>query len=251
MLTSMFEQIVQNLPADPQGVVITMLVCMGIAIGALTCLLGALHSRPTMALLMLTAGAIAGQVVPRYLGWGTNAPAMITIGAIVFGLIGFVLHRYCVALLLGSLVSVITLAVLYDQLSSTGIADILNAQGKLPTLSTLWAAGSDSFRNIALWVGLGAFAIASLIGFFIPKVGMAALYSIAGTLLTLFSISLGHASDKISWLDSIKTGPMTVAVLGMAMLAVGFLTQITLLHRPGSETPKRESKEERETAKAK
>ena len=66
---------------------------------------------------------------------------------------------------------------------------------------------------------------------------MAALYSIVGTLLTLVSISVGHASDKITWLDSLKTGPMTVAVLGFAMLTVGFLTQLTLLNRPAETEP--------------
>ena len=236
ILGNMFHWIVANLPPDPSGVLITILVCTGIGIGALTALIGAVHSKPTLSVLMLGAGAILGHVLPRRLGWTTNTAVTITIGGIVFGLAGFLLHRLCVALILALLAAGIAVAMLYDYHAPSELAG--NSQP--PAITSVDAAWKDApaqFRSRAPWVALVTFVVFGAAGLIFPTFGMAALYSIVGTLLTLLSISVGHASDKITWLDSLKTGPMTVAVLGFAMLTVGFLTQLTLLNRPAETEP--------------
>lgn len=237
----MFEQLINNMPPDPSGVVITLVVAVGVGLGALTALLGALHSRPTMSLLMLCIGAILGHMLPVWMSWHINRSAAITAGAIVFGLSGFILHRFCVAMVLGFLVAIVAAFILYDQtqpIDKAPSAEVKLQSSLAGSFIDTWDGATPKFRKAAPWVGISAFAIAGVLALALPKFGMAVLYSLGGTLLTLFSIKLGHASDKIHWLDSIKTGPMTIAVLGMTMLLVGFLTQMALLYRPESAQPK-------------
>ncbi len=241
----MFEEIIQQLPPDPSGTIITLIVVIGIAVGTLTALLGAVHSRVTMALLMLAFGAVLGASLPRWMGWDVNHSAMITIGAIAFGLAGFILHRLCVAFALAVLVCMVSLFILYDQTQPIDklLADAVQVSSLPGTASHAWESAPPRFKALAPWIGAASFVAAGVVAMVLPKVGMAALYSLGGTLLTLFSIKLGHASDKIHWLDSIKTGPMTIVVLGIAMLVLGFATQLALLSRPATaepETPRKE-----------
>ena len=236
MNDSIFKQIIDSLPPDPAGMVITLMVAIGIGVGALTALLGALHSRLTISLLMLCVGAALGLALPGSLGIDVNRSIAIGVGSVVFGILGFALHRTCVAVALGTLVAAVALVIMYDQTTSVG-GGTRNAVNVSPlniweTLRYTWDGAPAGFRSLAPWVASGAFFVAGLLAMFLPKFGMAALYSLGGTMLTLFCIRLAHASDKIHWLDSIKTGPMTMAALGIAMLLVGFMTQSALLYRP-------------------
>lgn len=241
MFQSMFQGIVNSLPSDPDGVIITTLVAAGIGLGALTALLGALHSRPTMAMMMFALGTILGYAWPAWLGLDVNRSISIAVTGVVLGLIGFVLHRWCVAFALGTLVTGVAIIILYDQTSSS-IAEpseqptATNASVQQITLEQ-WQNASPSFKKLVPWVALGAFVAAVIFSLAFAKLGMAALYALGGTLLTLFSIGLGHASDKITWLDSLKNGPMTVAALGITMLLVGFLSQVGLVYRPVPKQP--------------
>lgn len=238
----MFKHLIEQMPPDPSGVVITLVVAVGIGLGAITALLGALHSRPTMSLMMLSIGALGGFLLPSWFGWDVNTSATITTGAIVFGLLGFILHRYCVAFALGVLISLVAVFVLYDQTQPADIpveptAAVQTEQTLPQTAYTTWDQATPKFKSMAPWLALAAFGISGVLAMVFPKFGMALLYSLGGTLLTLFCIKLGHNSDKIHWLDSLKTGPMTIAALGMTMVLVGFLTQIALLYRPAPGQP--------------
>lgn len=234
MNDSIFKQIIDSLPPDPSGLVITLIVAIGIGVGALTALLGALHSRLTISLMMLCVGATLGYAAPGWLDIDANRSISIAMGSIAFGILGFALHRVCVAVTLGVLVAVASLVILYDQtqLVEMGktVAENINTSFT-ETLRAMWESAPGGFRSLAPWIASAAFVVAGVLAMFMPKFGMAALYSLGGTMLTLFCISLGHASSKIHWLDSIKTGPMTIATLGFAMLLVGFITQLALLHR--------------------
>lgn len=245
----MFQHLIDQMPPDPSGVVITMVVAMGIGLGALTALLGSLHSRPTMALMMLSIGAVLGYAIPTWLNWNINYSVAIGAAAIIFGLIGFLLHRLCVALALGMLIASISIIITYDQTKPLEHLDTSTPQEQVQVSDTTagiihsaWTDATPRFRSLAVWIGIAAFSIASLLGFALPKFGMAVLYSVGGTVLTLFAIKLGHTSDKIHWLDSIKTGPMTIASLGLAMVLLGFLTQTALLYRPES-APRKEPRD--------
>lgn len=244
MNDSIFKQIIDSLPPDPAGMLITLIVAIGIGVGALTALLGALHSRLTISLLMLCVGAAAGLVLPGWLGIDVNRSIAIGVGSVFFGILGFALHRTCVAVALGTLVAAVALVILYDQTTSVGGGGARSAVEVSPlniweTLRTTWNGAPARFQSLAPWVASSAFFVAGLLAMLLPKFGMAALYSLGGTMLTLFCIRLAHASDKIHWLDSVKTGPMTMAALGIAMLLVGFMTQSALLYRPtASPAPK-------------
>ena len=230
----MMDQIIQQLPSDPNGVIITFLVAFGIAIGSLVAMLGALHARPTLAVVMLAIGSVLAYVLPTRFGWATNPSVMITIGAVAFGLIGFIFHRFCVALLLAILVTGVVGYIVHDQMQPIDEANYTKVEMDTPLAdraSNFWASSPPAFRRAALWVGPTAFVIGALAGYFLRTVGVAILFSLGGTILTLFAIHLGHASSQIHWLDSLKTGPMTTAALGMSMLLVGFVTQMVLLNR--------------------
>lgn len=241
-----FRHLIENLPPDPQGVLVTVVVAFGIGIGALTALLGALHSRVTISLMMLFAGAMLGAWLPVRLGMELDRAIPIAVGAIFFGLIGFLLHRVCVAVALGALVAVAALAVLYDQTQpiDTSAGGMVQLESSLPAIArSAWNSAPAEFRRLAPWVASISFAVAAILGLIFRKFGLALLYSLGGTMLTLFCIRLGHESDKITWLDSTKTGPMTIAVLGLAMLLVGFMTQMVLLHRPTAGKEKKQTQE--------
>jgi len=235
MNDSIFSQIIDSLPPDPSGMVITLIVAIGIGVGALTALLGALHSRLTISLMMLCVGVALGYAAPDWLDIDVNRSISIGIGSVAFGILGFALHRVCVAVTLGVLVAVAAMVILNDQTQvvemGKAVGVDINTSTFSETLQTAWKDAPVGFRSLAPWIASAAFLVAGLLAMFMPKFGMAALYSLGGTMLTLFCISLGHASDKIHWLDSIKTGPMTIASLGFAMLLVGFITQLALLHR--------------------
>lgn len=253
MFQSMFQAIVNSLPQDPDGVIITTLVAAGIGLGALTALLGALHSRPTMAMMMFSLGTILGYAVPAWLGLDVNRSISIAVTGIVLGLIGFVLHRWCVAFALGTLVTGVAIIILYDQTTTTmALPSEQPAQtsaGMQQITFEHWQNSPPSFKKLVPWVALGAFVASIVLSLALPKFGMAALYALGGTLLTLFSIGLGHASPKITWLDSLKNGPMTVAALGITMVLVGFLSQVGLVYRPvpKSDGPDRPDERSRRT----
>ncbi len=247
MADSIFKQLIESLPADPNGVLTTVVVAMGIGIGALTALLGALHSRVTISLMMLSLGAVLGVWVPSSLGMEIDRAITISIGSVVFGLLGYLLHRVCVAVGLGVLATIASMAILYEHTrpidtAASGAVDL--GTSFLAVARSLWETAPENFRSLAPWVALATFLVATILGLIFRKFGMAALYSLGGTMLTLFCIRLGHASDKITWLDSLKSGPMTIAALGMAMLLVGFMTQMVLLHRPTTEPEPSRRKEE-------
>ena len=221
--------------------IITTLVAVGIGLGAITALLGALHSRPTMSMVMFALGTILGYLLPAWLGLQINRSIAIAVTGIAFGLIGFLLHRWCVAFALGTLVSGVAIVILYDQ---TNTSNVLVAEQSNQTNASVqqtirdhWQTAAPPFRKLAPWIAPGAFVAAVVFSLALPKFGMAALYALGGTVLTLFSIGLGHASDKITWLDSLKNGPMTVAALGITMLMVGFLAQVGLVYRPVPKQP--------------
>jgi hypothetical protein len=209
-------------------------VAIGIGIGAITALLGALHSRPTMSIFMLAIGAVLGSLVPIWAKLPINHPATISIGAISFGLLGFALHRICVAVALGVLIAGVSSAIFFDEtrpMDKPAVNTVQVSNSLSETVSRTWESASPTFRTFDLWVALGSLVTASLLGYIFPRFGMAAFYSLGGTLLTLASIRLGHASADVKWLESFKTGPMTTALFGFCMLLVGFMTQIALLYR--------------------
>lgn len=241
MFQNIFQGIIDSLPSDPEGVIITTLVAVGIGLGAITALLGALHSRSTMSLMMFALGTILGYMLPAWLNMDVNRSIAIAVTGIVFSLIGFLLHRWCVAFALGTLITGVAILILYYQTSTSSVpaADQSNqtSASVQQVMRDHWQTASPTFKKLAPWVAPGAFVVAVLFSLALPKFGMAALYALGGTLLTLFSIGLGHASDKITWLDSLKNGPMTVAALGITMLLVGFLAQVALVYRPVAKQP--------------
>jgi hypothetical protein len=254
MFQSIFDTILTRLPPDPSGVLINTIVAIGIGIGALTALLGALHSRPTISMMLFATGTILGYCVPSWLDWDVNRSFTIALGGIIFGLVGFLLHRWCVAASLGILVAAVALVMFYDQAQASAPLTPISIEPSAQTtpafsddsptnqiLHRRWEEATPSFRKLAPWVALAAFVASAALAVFLPKIGMAALYSLGGTLLTLFSIGLGHASPKITWLDSLKSGPMTVAALGITMLLVGFLAQVGLVYRPASKQPEEQA----------
>lgn len=232
-----FEQLLRVLPEDPRGVLITAIVAFGIATGSLTALLGALHSRPTMAVLMLGCGALLGFAVPSWLNWQIGDPSVaIAFGAIAFGLIGYLLHRMCISLSLGILMTFVVLFIFYDlsQPLDTQAAHQVQIEQPLPVIAlNLWNAATPTFHHVAPWLALGVFLAMAIVGYVFSKFGMALTYALGGTLLTLFVIRLGLASEKIHWLNTFRVGPMTTAAFGLTMLMVGFLVQMALLFRPG------------------
>lgn len=243
MFQSVYYSILQSLPPDPSGVIVNCIVAIAIGIGALTCLLGALHSRPTISMIMFCLGTVAGYLLPGWLGYHFNVSISIAVGGVVLGLVGYLLHRWCVAVCLGVLVAAVATVILYDQTNMTpapvGEQPVVVASvGQM--LSERWETAPDSFRKLVPWVAIGAFVASAALAIGLPKFGMAAFYSLGGTVLTLFAIGLGHSTPKITWLDSLKSGPMTVAALGITMLLVGFLAQVGLVYRP---TPRRAEEE--------
>jgi hypothetical protein len=232
----MFKQILDLLPADPQGVVVTTVVAIAIGLGTLTALLGALHSRLTMSLIMLAVGAGLGNMLSIRVQWDMNPGIAIGGCAILLGLLGYFLHRFWVALNLGVLVACVSLFILYDQtqpsrISSPTTTTVEVAPSPREQILSTWRGSTPGFRSMAPWVGAAALAVAGVLGYCFPRFGMALLYSLGGTLLTLAAIRLGHASDQITWLEAFKTGPMTTAAFGFCLLLVGFLTQMALLYR--------------------
>jgi len=189
-----------------------------------------------MALMMFALGAILGYVLPAWFGLEMNRSVAIAVTSIAFGVAGFLLHRWCVAFALGTLIMGVAIIILFDQTNTSN--PLLSEQSPQTSASMHqvlydhWQTGSPTFRRLVPWVAPAAFLVAVAFSLGLPRFGMAALYALGGTLLTLFSIGLGHASDKITWLDSLKNGPMTVAALGITMLMVGFLAQVGLVCVP-------------------
>ena len=232
----MFKEVLDMLPPDSTGTVVTTVVAVGIGIGALTALLGALHSRVTMALLMCALGSLLGATLPSRLSLGINTPVAICVMAIALGLVGFLLHRICVALCLGMVFAIVAMMVMYDQTTPVTYPPLVDIPLKATmgeTVGNAWHNATPLFRSTSLWISSVVFVVLSIMGFFFPKFGMAALYSMTGTILLLFAIALGHNSPSIHWLDSLRSGPMTTAALGFTVLLLGFVSQIVLLYRQG------------------
>jgi hypothetical protein len=96
----MARDVISMLPQHMTGTL--MLICiMAIAGGIIFWLAGAVWSRYIVTLIFVALGGAAGMWLPRWYIWPVNSMSTAVLGAVIFGVLAYVVPRLFVGLLLG------------------------------------------------------------------------------------------------------------------------------------------------------
>ena len=96
------------LPIFPQSIGTALVICCFVALGLglALWLAGAVWSRAIVTLVAVAMGGSAGMLLPRWYIWPVNSPSTAVLGAVIFGVLAFVLPRLFVGLMLGFVLAV-------------------------------------------------------------------------------------------------------------------------------------------------
>src|SRR5436305_12059060 len=91
------------LPMLPQSIDTTMMVVciIGVIVGWVLWAVGAVWSRAVVTLIAVAVGGAAGMLLPRWYIWPVNSMSTAVLGAVLLGVLAFVIPRLFVGLTLG------------------------------------------------------------------------------------------------------------------------------------------------------
>ncbi len=223
----MMQQLLALLPdrIDPVALLIAV---VGAFLGGVLWLGGSRFSRTLMTLISVSAGALIGLQFPRWFPVGLEGWATAVLGALLFGIAGYALHKVWVGLGLGLVLAVwaalATFALCGDP---KGFVWPVASAGETyqAYLGEVWNALTPDARRLlpfACCAAMMAGIVASVVW---PKLGVVLLYSTAG--VTLF-VGLGTAalnSAKREWLSVIPNQTSSQIIVLLSAVAFGAILQ--------------------------
>ena len=223
----MVQQLLPLLPHDigRAALIAALIVTL---FGAVLWLVGARFSRPMITLIGVAAGALLGRALPGWMGWNVNSMAASVGGAVVLGMLGFLLHRMWVGLGLGILLACWAAVAVWVCFSD-------GAQLTWPTVNetTTWRTFAELFwltlpskvrqflpfaTSLAMLSGL----LASLLW---PRFGAALLYSALGTSLLVGAGLIAIENGRPQWITIVPSQTWAQATTLLAIVAFGAIVQ--------------------------
>lgn len=220
------------LPLLPKELGTLALVCAlaGTLIGVGLWLFGARVSRSLVTLVLVSAGAWCGMMLPRWCHWAIDGWATALGGAVVAGAAGFFCHRFWVGLSLGVLlVGWATVAVWFcckgDGQGAWSPPKFEQGTQLVDYAQNLWQAAPETVRRVlpfAAGVAMVSGLVATLMW---PRVGAVLLYSAAGvTLIVAMGLSAMNLA-RPQWIGALPGRMSAQLTTVLAMVAFGALLQ--------------------------
>lgn len=220
MAAPILQELIAHLPEHPAS------RALGIALGAagaglLLSLIGARVSRSFFTLVGVAAGAWIGLQAPRWMGWDIDAMALSIGGALVFGLVGYLLHLAWVALTLGALLASAGAFVVLHRAAADGVtwnSPAIDWGAPLAlTLHQLWDAVPAAISRLLPLVSTICFIFAGTMCWMVPKLARVMAFSLLGSALLAGGCVAATAMARPQWLgllpESTQTQGMALALL--------------------------------------
>ena len=228
----MLQQLLPLLPAqDQNGSAVIGACVLGALAGIVLWLAGARYSRMVVTLVAVTIGGFIGMLAPRIMGWTANTMATAMAGAMLLGLIGFILHGTFVGI---AFVCVLSLwAAVGTWLACHGDSIITwpaDAVSPAEFVRLVWDQLPDAVRG-PMPVAIGLVGLAGgVVTLARPKVAMVLGYSVAGVTL-LVVMGLWAMKTRSIWPNFVPTTMNLQVAIIAAMVFIGAVVQWQWLPR--------------------
>lgn len=244
----MVQQLLSLFPADQLGTIVTSIVLTGAVIGAATLLLGGLRSRFSITLLLLVVGAVVGRCIPAWLSLAIEPNATAMVGAMVLGILGFVFHRFWVAVWLGVVAASLAAAILWFRLGADRTFDAPSLEAGMTVsgyLGLCWHQMPHLFKADLPFVCIPLFLAGLVVGLLLEQVAVALLYALIGTSLLFSSLMFGEASEQMPSASYLlpRLGEMRI-VLFAGFVLLGTLVQLVMMRKHQASTQSSEKPED-------
>jgi hypothetical protein len=235
----MIQQLLSLLPREINSIAL-MIAVAGAFLGGILWLGGSRFSRTLVTLISVSAGAMVGLQTPKWFALGLEGWATAVLGALLFGISGYALHRVWVGMGLGivlagwAAVAVFTLCT-----SPLGFAwPVVPAGASLEQQAVdLWNALSADARKLLPFACSAALLSGVAISVLWPRVGVVLLYSTAGMSLLLGLGAAAVNSAKREWLAVIPSQTSSQVIVLVSLVAFGAILQWRVA--PGAVTARR------------
>jgi hypothetical protein len=223
----MLQEWLARLPQDigPRGL---MLALIAAGVGLVLWVVGARFSRSIFTLLGVAAGTWVGMRVPRWMGWEIDAMAVAIGGALVLGLIGYLLHIAWVGLTLGTLIAAASSFVVWHR---------LGGEWSMPAFDPTQPA-TDTVRKLLPTIPMalrctlaGGLIAGGLLAWVWPKMGRVLAFSLLGSALLAGGGVVAVALGRPQWLGHLPTNTQTQGVALAILVVVGAAFQWALCPR--------------------
>jgi hypothetical protein len=234
----MFQQLLPLLPADQATTAVVIALIFAALAGLVLWIAGARYSRMVVTLVTVTVGGIAGMLAPRIFGWNVNTMTTSLAGAMLLGLVGFILHGACVGIALIGILSV---------WAAVGTWIVCHAD-----IPITWPQATKSFTEFyqAVWNQLPetvrspmpiviamAAGLGIIIRFMSPKLALVLAYSLLGVTLIAAAALCAVQTHAITWPGAFSFRSNTQFTLTLATVLLGAFIQLQTLPRKRNPKP--------------
>lgn len=232
----MIQQLLALLPKEIDSIALVIAVA-GALLGGILWLGGSRFSRTLMTLISVFAGALLGLYLPRWFPLGLEGWATAVLGALVFGISGYAMHKVWVGLGLGLvLASWAALAILVLCGDPKGFTWPLSTPDSTfqSRLIDIWNAFTPEVRRLLPFAACAGFISGICASLMWQRLGVVLLYSTAGVSLL---VGLGIAilnSAKHEWLKIIPSQTSSQVIVLISLVAFGAVLQWRSAPIPGS-----------------
>jgi hypothetical protein len=229
----MVQQLLNLLPQDRVAEFVFSFVVFGAVMGLATLFLGSLRRRAAATLMLMCLGILMGRGLHAWYGWGGEPNATAILGAVVGGVLGFLLHRLWIAIGLGVVAALLAACVLWFQLEAARQVEAPRLEagmGLLDHLSLCWSRVPEDFQSVLPLVTAPAFLIFAVFGFVFVRLGSAMFFATAGAMVLAASLLLGETSGHMPQIGSMLPQLIELRVLLFAaVVLLGTLVQWLLV----------------------
>jgi hypothetical protein len=229
----MLQELLTLLPTYSGTLAITIASVSAIC-GAGLWLLGARFSRHLISLLLTTVGAGIGLEMPRILNWNISGAGVAVGGAVLLGVMGFLMHRFWIGLMFGVVmafwVSLICWTLMNHDQPMTWPQ--VNEQTTLVTYSTdLWQSlPADVTRVVPFASGIAVVSGICAVLLW-PRMATALAWSLLGATLLVGMGIFAMTIRRPQWMSTLPAQTWSQVVVFTGLILFGAVVQFSIAPR--------------------
>jgi hypothetical protein len=225
--------------------IITMLpeslsdLSLGVAIGGAMLglafwMAGARFSRSLLTLIAVAIGTSVGMRLPRWLGWSIDGMAIGVGGAVILGVIAYLLHRTCAGLCLGLLLALWAVAgswLVLTQTQTTLAISVDWKSGIVTACQSIWNQLPGTSAHTLAVAACAGLVVGAAMTIFLPRLSRVTTWSMAGITLILVMFAAAQQTTHSNWIASLKLSDAMQSMALFGLVTLGALIQWVILPR--------------------
>jgi hypothetical protein len=220
------------LPYLPQQVSTTVLVLcfIGIGLGWVVWAVGAVWSRGIVTLIGVAVGGGLGMYLPRWYIWPVNSMSTAVLGAVLFGVLAFVIPRLFVGLVLGVLLVLWSSLAMWMLLKGDKPFEF-RTEWQVASMTPpehaadIWQRMPDPVKRVVPYSAATAMISALCITLLWPRAGRMLMASTMGVTLVFGCALVAVVTQKIDWLKYVPMDRQVQGLILLGLVVVGALIQ--------------------------